>query len=112
MKTTGLTLKEAVESGRPFRHKGWGIWHTKATFHETFFKQYVGGKLQSPSYNDGPLELKELFSSDWEIKSKDTFTREDVERALDKYAEVAKRYGVHNTHHAKEEAMAAAEQEQ
>lgn len=102
MKTSGLTIKEAIESGRPFRHKDSNVWE--------FFKEY-DRKLDLPLKGYSP---NQLISCDWEIKAKDTFTREDVERAIEAYRRVAvKTYKAYfNTHHAHQVAMAAAEQEQ
>jgi len=49
MKTKGLTLKEAIESGKPFRRAGEGEW-------------YLPNKLQYW------FITKDIFMNDWEIK--------------------------------------------
>jgi len=66
MKTTGLTLAEAVKSGRPFKHFTWlsGVYveHARALM--------------------AHASIHEALSSDWEIQPpppKQTWTREEVE---------------------------------
>lgn len=61
-----MTLKEACESGKPFRHKTWGDFYTKE-------EAIRFEKITS---------IDEAISDDWEIQQKETFTREDVERAV------------------------------
>ena len=88
-----MNLKQAVESGRPFRHK-------------TQIKTYwcTVGTFGSENYS-----LTDLVSSDWEIQQKETFTRKDVERALVKLADYLSSTRVQSWQEALEEAMRAAE---
>jgi hypothetical protein len=63
-KTTGLTLAEAVSSGRPFRHKSWS--------ENRDFRRYD---------INCSISIAESLSFDWEIQPlppKQTWTREEV----------------------------------
>jgi hypothetical protein len=65
MKTTGLTLAEAVKSGRPFRHSKW-----------------TPGDVLCGNTSCDCIMVKEAISSEWEIEPpppKQTWTREEVE---------------------------------
>lgn len=60
-----MTLKEACESGKPFRHKDWSVcspWVEK-----------VGEFINCP--------VSQLISDDWEIQEKTSYSKEDVIRA-------------------------------
>jgi hypothetical protein len=64
MKTTGLTLAEAVKSGRAFRNQRW---NTDRDFRH---------------YDNAYVSVSEALSSEWEIQPlppKQTWTREEVE---------------------------------
>jgi hypothetical protein len=70
MKTTGLTLAEAVKSGRPFRRtstrSGWGSFITTK---------------DSPLVN---LREEDILAEDYELSPKQTWTREEVEAIKEK----------------------------
>jgi hypothetical protein len=69
-KTTGLTLAEAVKSGRNFKHKSWSNCHF----------------ITASAYTSCAT-IQEALSSDWEIvplPPKQTWTREEVEGIRDK----------------------------
>lgn len=59
MKTKGLTLKEAIESGRPFRRKGWQVF---VVVDET--NRFVWEDDQKRAF----LESLDIFATDWELK--------------------------------------------
>jgi hypothetical protein len=66
MKTTGLTLAEAVSSGRPFKFKGDTVWTNAG--------------------ENAMLRLSVAIATDWEIQPlppKQTWTREEVEALRD-----------------------------
>lgn len=70
-----MTLKEACESGKPFRHKHWtmGTW------------AYVSERGVAEFIKDGEfvaLMPSHAISDDWEIQQKEHYTRADVERAI------------------------------
>lgn len=103
-----MTLKEAVESGRPFRHKGdldWCLWD-KEEDHIILKDSAIIATKKNPVFH--PF-LSKLISDDWEIQQKETFTREDVERAVNMYAG-CRGYGNSQSHEdAYKAAMKAAE---
>lgn len=89
-----MTLAEAVKSGKRFRHKN----------HSTWFD------LNKCYFKPDEYELNELISDDWEIQTKQTFTREDVERACRLVVCHLQRWPT-DEHGAIREAMRAAEGE-
>lgn len=84
-----MTLKEAVESGKPFRHKSW-----LPETHFEYAKDISG------------VALGEAISDEWEIQEKTSFTREDVERAVRVGVEMSSAY--FDRYEYKQEAIKAA----
>lgn len=91
-----MTLAEAVKSGKPFRHKGWAS--------DTWANVNERGVVIFHSGGECWLTV-DAISDDWMIQQKETFTRADVERAVD----VALSSRKWNPLHIKEEAMKAAD---
>lgn len=85
-----MTLKEAIESRRPFRHKSF--------MHHAW---YSAGDIDTVN-----ITMECAISDDWEIHEKQTFSRKDVERAIDFVLAGVRR---NNDHALKREAMKAAE---
>lgn len=99
-----MTLREAVKSDKPFRHKSWDM-------------DYVGwvvvgesGEIEFPR-KDQVLILSQAISDDWEIQQKTTFTRADIERAIETYSMRAIGQSSHAYPQSVKEAMRAAEGE-
>lgn len=63
MKTKNLSLKEAKESGKPYRCVHGSPWIT-------------------PDKKDHYILIEHALSDNWEIKYKETYTLEDVEKAI------------------------------
>lgn len=63
-----MNLKAAAESGKPFRHKSW----PKSDLIPP------GSPERMPH-----IAMDEAISDDWEIQQKETFSREDVEAAIE-----------------------------
>lgn len=54
MKTTELTLAEALATGRPFKHKSW-----------------VGWSTQGNPYNIVYMEYTDVYNKEWEVKEEE-----------------------------------------
>lgn len=74
MKTTGLSLKEAVDSGRKFKHKEWSV----------FIKA-----------DDQLISIAEALSSDWMLEKKE-ISREDVVQVWQKMRQIDEDRGFKN----------------
>lgn len=59
-----MTLKEAIESGRLFRHRSGGIYQTYALGYDT------------------RIPIEQAISEALEIQEKQTLSREDIEHAI------------------------------
>lgn len=73
-----MTLKEAVESGRPFKHKHSKLWEDRFADHD---------RRKDLAFNGYSPE--QLVSNDWEILEKTSFTKEDLMRALTAFCKEA-----------------------
>lgn len=61
MKTKGLTLKEAIESGRPFKRAGWSRWAEVRDNPEQFIVDFE-------DHLAVPLGKADILATDWELK--------------------------------------------
>lgn len=92
-RTKNLTLKEAADSGRPYKHRRWSNWYTREESFDV----------------DHTVTVADAIASDWEIQQKESYSRQDVERAVKmaiKLESLCK-----TDEHIMEEALAAADGE-
>ena len=59
MKTKGLTLKEAVESGKPFRRAGW---------FDFYVQRIIDGDYEKGYRIHDIVDIDDAIADDWEIK--------------------------------------------
>lgn len=79
MKTTGLTIIEAIQSGLPFKREKWEFYGKFIT------NLYFEFKNEDNKYDSFSLVPEDITAQDWQIKAPEgTITREKLEKAWHK----------------------------
>lgn len=82
MKTKGLSIQEAIQSGLPFKREKWAFF---GKFEANLYFSYYD-TVNNHNYNESDiLTIDDLLATDWEIKVPEvTITREKLAEAWDK----------------------------
>lgn len=76
MKTKGLTIQEAIQSGLPFKREGWSGYNKQYSKDTPFF---IWKHNEVPV----PIHLDDILATDWEIKVPEvTITKEKLAEAI------------------------------